>query len=284
MKNLIMCLCALLLANQLRGACVQTETGVKLEKKGKTVWNFVIENPDQKPYIHPVTLPDGLCATDIRPNDHIWHLGLWFCWKYLNGVNYWEPADRSVKGSLPAGMNRVAGKKIALDGDAAEVELEIEYRPRGGKRPAPVMREKRTVSFSAPDAKGGYTITSRHRFTAVRKVTIGRTPPHMGKDGIWSGYAGLSMRMSPGLNRFRKISSCGETSQIPIIEKERKWIGFVHPRTGHGFRLEVLKGTPNTRFYNWKDNRFFNPSPVYAGPVTLQAGETWELAYRLTVY
>ena len=35
--------------------CVETPSGVKLEKDGKTVWEFNIINPECKPFIHPLT-------------------------------------------------------------------------------------------------------------------------------------------------------------------------------------------------------------------------------------
>jgi len=45
-----------------------------------------------KPYFHPVTLGTGLEAplTLLSPHDHVHHRGLWFCWKFVNGENFWE--------------------------------------------------------------------------------------------------------------------------------------------------------------------------------------------------
>ena len=39
--------------------------------------------------------------TADRPPDHIWHHGLWFSWKFINKVNYWEiyPAKRPAGGT-----------------------------------------------------------------------------------------------------------------------------------------------------------------------------------------
>ena len=103
MKRLLLAAMAAILAGgpQLAAGCVggkaamavarTTIEGAECVRNGKTVWRFEIANRENKPFVHPLCLPDGRCVTDIRPKDHPWHLGLWFCWKFINGLNYWEP-------------------------------------------------------------------------------------------------------------------------------------------------------------------------------------------------
>ncbi len=50
--------------------CVKTDNGAKPVKGDVVVWEQVIKTPEGKPYIHPVTLPDGHVITDLRPKDH----------------------------------------------------------------------------------------------------------------------------------------------------------------------------------------------------------------------
>ncbi len=65
------------------------------------VWQF---NYPQgiRTFFHPVYSPDGTLLTAEAPKDHPWHLGLWFCWKYINGLNYWkfsgDPKTRTSEG------------------------------------------------------------------------------------------------------------------------------------------------------------------------------------------
>ena len=49
-----------------------------------------------KPFIHPIKLPDGTVITEHEPADHIWHRGLWFAFKFVNGINYWEERDEVI--------------------------------------------------------------------------------------------------------------------------------------------------------------------------------------------
>src|SRR5229473_1553746 len=43
-----------------------------------------------KPYMHPLLGPAGVPLTIYEPHDHLWHRGLWFTIKLLNGENFWE--------------------------------------------------------------------------------------------------------------------------------------------------------------------------------------------------
>ena len=73
----------------------QPGTSVALENDGQAVWRLNCGGDQPKPHFHPVALPDGRVLTWDRPPDHVWHHGLWFSWKFINGLNYWEP-DRAT--------------------------------------------------------------------------------------------------------------------------------------------------------------------------------------------
>ena len=268
-----------------RTRCEKTDTGVRLARDGKTIWNFEIDTPEGRPFIHPMYLPSGAPLTDVRPADHVWHLGCWFSWKFINGVNYWEPADAKRKGCEPEGRTRVVKKSIACDGAACTVELALDYGPRAGKDA--VLDETRTVTFDPPDPKGGYIVTFRHTFTARTDVTLDRTPPHGSTEkGKWGGgYAGFTMRLDPAAAKaFGVRGFAGGATPAAVTGVERTWLDFTNPANGEGFTLTQLAGPDTARFYSWPDKRMINPSPVYAGPLSLKKGETLELAYRVAVH
>ncbi|GAF86299.1 unnamed protein product, partial [marine sediment metagenome] len=101
---------------------VQTGKSVALEHDGKTVWQFNHGADQPKPHFHPVALPDGRIVTWDRPPDHVWHHGLWFSWKYINGLNYWEP-DRAT--GKPQGSTEWANVKVDTGPDqSARIEMD----------------------------------------------------------------------------------------------------------------------------------------------------------------
>ncbi len=268
-----------------RSKLEKTKTGVRMLRDGRLLWNFEIDNPECRPFFHPLNLPSGRPLTDVRPKDHIWHLGYWFSWKYLNGVNYWEPGDKELKGVQPEGRTRVVKKSISTDGLDCIVELQLDYAPRtSGKT---VLKESRKVTIDPPDPKGGYTVTTRHEFTAVEDVTIDRTPPHGSTaSGKWGGgYAGATLRLAPEqAAAFAVRGFAGGVSSADVTGKETKYVDFTDPSTGEGVTFTQLVAPASGKFYVWKDRRMVNPSPVYDAPIKLKAGEKLSLAYKIAVH
>ena len=268
-----------------RSKLEKTATGVRLLRDGKLLWNFEIDTPEGRPFFHPLNLPSGKTFTDVRPKDHIWHLGYWFSWKFINGVNYWEPADAKRAGTEPEGRTRVTKKSISCDGLDCVVRLNVEYGPRAAKDPALV--EERTVEIDPPDPNGGYTINIRHLFTAKQDVTLDRTPPHGSvASGKWGGgYAGPTLRLAKtAADAFGVRGFAGGKTPAAVTGTETKYLDFSDPATGEGVTLTQVAAPSAARFYVWPDKRMINSSPVYEGPLSLKKGETLELVYRLAVH
>ena len=266
-----------------RREVVSTATGVRLVRDGTTVWNFEIDTPEGRPFFPPLTLPSGRRLTDARPADHVWHLGYWFSWKFINGVNYWEPADADRRGHEPAGETKVVKKSVQVEGLGCTVELDLNYGPRGK---SPVLSEKRTVVVDPPDAQGAYVITTRHRFTALEDVVLDRSEPWGSvASGKWgAGYAGMTLRLDPkAAAAFAVSGSAGGRTPGECTAKETVSLSFDDPTSGEGVTFTQLKAPPSARFYLWPDKRMINPSVVYTGSMTLKKGETLDLAYRLAV-
>jgi len=171
----------------------ETDTSIALTNNDKIVWRFNYSVSEPKPYFHPLSLMDGTILTWNNPPDHIWHHALWFSWKYINGINYWEPNDRE-KGTY-AGVTEWGNVDIEqYDDHSASINMDLQYHPAGESN---VMTERRTVLISAPDSAGQYTIAWTSTFTAVEKIILDRTPITGQKDGVsWGGYAGLSLRIA----------------------------------------------------------------------------------------
>lgn len=258
--------------------------------RGDTVvWQFHYAPDVPKPYFHPVALADGRVLTWNSPPDHRWHHGLWFSWKILNGLNYWEP-DRST--GKPAGRTEWANVEIATRPDhTARIEMDLTYRPGGAK---PLLTEKRIVDVSAPDETGGYHFDWSGTFTAGAKaVKLDRTPlPGEPGGQTFGGYAGLSVRFAGELTERQAATSEGPVEFNPQSRYRGKasamdYNGLID---GRPVGVAVCDHPENlnhpTPWYaiRSKPMSYFSPAVICYGPHTLEAGRSFTLRYRVLVH
>src|SRR5262245_26178538 len=155
------------------------------------LWQFSFDPNKGKPFFDPLSIA-GTRLTTFRPEDHPWHYGLWFSWKYINGVNYWEEDRNSGRAE---GATRWNAPKIETHADgSATIRLELTYTHPSGRVD---LTETRELRISAPDARGGYSIDWRAEFTAGKEgAVLDRTPmPGEPKGQVNGGYAGLGARL-----------------------------------------------------------------------------------------
>ncbi len=140
------------------------------------LWQFRYGKDLDAAYFHPVSTTDGRVLTWDRPADHVWHHGLWFSWKFINDVNYWEIDGETGR---PAGQTTWSNVRTETSDDlTARIALDLAYRPAGEDNP--VLTEERTIEVGPPDAEGVYTMDwtcafrcrpGRSRWTARRSRT-----------------------------------------------------------------------------------------------------------------
>ncbi len=264
---------------------------VALVSGGKPVWQFNYGTNGSKPFFHPLALPGGSPLTWQSPPDHVWHYGLWFSWKYLNGVNYWEE-DKKLRQSEGATSWRVV--KIETHPDfSAQIELALDYRPRGAAKS--LLTEQRTITLSSPAADGAYAIDWSLNFQAGdEQVKFDRTPL-VGEPGgqTFGGYAGLSLRFAKELtdtkvsatsdigeakeNRFRFAASAVDYSGR--IDGTEAGVAFLdHPSNlRHPTRWYAIVN-PAGSFY------FLNSAWIQLQPFELAANQSFTLRYRVLVH
>ena len=139
---------------------------------GGPLWQFRYGADLDVPYFHPLRTVDGRLLTWDRPPDHLWHHGLWFSWKFINKVNYWEI---DAKTGRPAGRTSWSNVRISTGKDLkARIDMDLAYRPVG--EGVPVLTEKRTIEVVPP----GRGRRLRHRLDvrlqAASEVVLDRTP------------------------------------------------------------------------------------------------------------
>ncbi len=246
------------------------------------LWTLHHDPAEGKPYFHPLTAMDGTTFTDLRPQDHPWHRALWFSWKRINGINYWEE-DRDT-GKPRGGYTRlVSTRHQTLPSGELRIIQHLEYAP--GPTADPILLETRTIVLRAPQPSELYTIDWSATFTAMEsEVVLDRTPIVGQEHGtIWGGYAGLSIRLNQEMVKGTFLGSEGmEGTQGH--GKPAAWVCFQAPA---GPSLLFMDHPSNPRFPSkWYINQempYFSPAVIFDGPLTLLRGEFLKLRYRVIV-
>ena len=260
----------------------KSETKLALLNHGNTVWCLVMDPARPKSFFHPLATVHGEVLTAFEPADHHWHRGLWWSWKFINGVNYWE---EDPKTGHSAGLSKLIRTDVQTSGDfSARVRLDFHYQLPGGD---PVLIEQRNLHVSPPDAEGTYVIDWKSTFTAGNApVKLDRTPPaHLGGPG-YGGYAGLSLRMAQGLDGYTFRTSGGETTPAASHGKNATWVDLAGPKPG----IAIFDHTANFRhpcpwyLHSDKTMTFFSPSLLFNQPLELAAGKSISLSYQVIVH
>ena len=281
--SLLSAFCILALALPVRAqtnSWRQSEHALALLHGTNIVWQIVADPAQGKPYFHPLAASDGTRLTELRPADHPWHRGLWFSWKFINGLNYWEE-DRQTGRS--EGATELIDSQLSPHADgSATLKFSLSYHPW----PAPaLLTEQRTIEISAP-SNGCYEIKWLAEFTAVTNVTLSRTPlPGETGGKAYGGYAGLSLRLAKS-TRGGTFSNCaGAAGETALHGQPAGWVKY---SAGPGLPAVTIFDDPKNLGYpvKWYVNQgmpYFSPSPLFAKPLTLAAGEKLVLSYQIRI-
>ena len=264
----------------------RTETSLALMNGPKIIWRLNHDRQQGKPYFHPLCLADGTELTALRPADHVWHRALWFSWKFVNGLNYWEEDPKTGQSE---GQTEILGVRSVANPDwSATVELDIAYHPL---QQAPVLKETRLLKISAPDPTGSYRIDWTSTFTPADKdVILGRTPIPGQPGGVgYGGYAGLSIRMAAATRQWTFRNSQWATGESALHGKPARWVDYAGPTAANGEGgVAILDHPANLRHPSpWYVNQgmpYFSPALLFNEPFTLAAGSSLVLRYRILAH
>jgi hypothetical protein len=258
------------------------ETSLALRNGVKTVWQLVFDPKQSNAYFHPLATVDGEVLTALRPADHPWHFGLWWSWKYINGLNYWD--WQKTKNGRTEGVNELVGAKVKTNPNfSARIELHFSYHPP--EKP-PVLTETRTLEISSPDKGGNYRIDWTSVFIAAdQPVKLDRTPPGHKKGGVaYGGYAGLSLRFPKELKGWKFLTSGNARSAKEGHGKDAQWADF--SGTTAGIAIFDHPGNlrhPSPWFLSAK-LPYFGPAVLFNDPLELAPKQVLKLRYRVLVH
>lgn len=263
---------------------LETDTTVALLNQDETIWQYNFRSYLGKPFFHPVNIGRNM-LTCLSPDDHVWHVGQWFSWKFINGVNYWEYINGSRESE---GITEIVDfKSVLYDYFSAELEMEIAYHPINREN---VLSEKRKIIVSAPEPNGKISMDYHFEFAPVSdSVVLDRTPILGEPNGqSWGGYGGLSIRFSQDFSDPEFISSWGENDSINGQNGNWLYMGFSGidgERIGSQIMIQPGTVREGSAWYsvNTEEQPFyyFSPAYLYFKPLTLKYGEKLVLDYRI---
>jgi type 1 glutamine amidotransferase len=267
----------------------QSDSAISLLANKKVIWKFHHGADISKPFFHPIALPSGPILTTNQPEDHPWHHGLWFCWKYINGINYWEE-DRKTGQS--AGKTIWDDLKITKRPDhSAIIEMDIRYQPTLESEAA--LTERRTINISPPGKDGSYTVDWSMQFTAPSQQTrLDRTPIPGEPDGKgWGGYAGLSARLTSDFSETTIVTAEGPVDlETGKYRGKSRGLDFSGRVAGQEAGLAIIDHPGNLNAPSpWyvidsKVMKYFSPAVICFKPHTLEPGQSMSLRYRVLVH
>lgn len=251
---------------------VAIEAGREGTNGAQSVYRFAPAQP--KPCVHPITTPAGHRLTGFEMSDHVWHRGLWFTIKFVNGTNFWEehpPFGVQVSRTQPA---------CAFDaGGAAVVTHELDWT---SDATGLAIREARRMRFAALDGGIG-VIDWETRLTAEQDLTLDRTPYT-----TWGGYGGLSFRASRELHDASFHLPDGSTA-AGLAGQPHDWVAL-HASVDGGrdqrVAIAMIDHPQNPRspspWYCKTGNGFtyINAAFLFHEPLQFAKGQSLHMRYR----
>lgn len=283
----------------------QTSSSLALLNHEQIVWQFNhLGDGVEKgcPFFHPLATLDGAVLTDLRPDDHVWHRGLRFAWKKINGLEgYWTWPDGQERwpDKIMGRTEVLFVKTIPREDYSAHFELELSYHPPG--KP-PVLKETRIISVSAPDRRGNYQIDWQGVFTAGKQDVLLDRTPIPGEEGgkQWGGYAGMQFRVSHRTNLAGWAILTSEGVEIKNTIEQKQGLELAHGKGARWLNLTLdfsngktggvtLFGHPGNLRHPapWHVSSMPNElihTPLYASPYKLEAGKTLTLQHRIIIH
>lgn len=272
-----------------------TETeGKSLALNGKDGLVWRLNYGDEYPHFHFDHLsPSGGANTAwASPSDHVWHYGLWFSWKFINQVNYWEIPGNGD--GYPKGRT-VIDKVDVLErsDDGAKIQIHQDLHPAGSEQR--IASERVDLSIETPRSDGSYVIDWRLECTAMADLKFSSS----GK-----GYGGLSLRASPDWAAPEYLASDGDrtdfTAELRRVKSQASWMDLSGQSGRQIAGVTFFDHPSNLRFPNkWysinsilenkqagtKWPMYYNNASIFAdGPLSLLKGETLVLNYRVYVH
>lgn len=268
---------------------------------GRYTWS-----PDfRQPFFHPLFTPNSPSAISLyAPVDHPWHRGLWWAWKYVNGVNFWDDTEQDVS-RAGFGTSQVAGHEVfKLATGGFSVSQRLELRQMESNELIATERRKLTLHPTVPGAPSGFSgwaIDWEATWSGDRDLTFSTTPR---EEKAWGGYGGLNFRPARALSWREQIANSeGARGDHEVHGAPARWACLrggsdgdpnAHPRESPLVGLAFLIHPENPEAAKCvfthaaadpkRGFGILKTAPLMQGPLTVAAGEKLRLRYRVVLF
>jgi hypothetical protein len=250
---------------------------IELSDGSRRLWRYVYSGKP-KPYFHPLSSPSGHVLTNFEPSDHVWHRGLWFTFKFVNGENFWEEND-------PYGTQRTLAPPTTWTGPGDRIAIASKLtweRPNGA---GTIFRESRTFTH-VPIGVDAYALDFDTTLIPWFNVLLDRTP-----FTTWGGYGGLIIRGSRSWLDARHLLADGSTNPrptgVPAIwcDLSGKLDGGKDLSAGVAMFDHPANPRHPTPWYGATGpGLYLSSAPLFHEPMPLKKGDALRLRYRVLVH
>ncbi len=243
---------------------------------GLARWRYVYAGKP-KPYVHPLRTPAGHCLTNFEPHDHLWHRGLWYTFKFINGENFWEEHE-------PYGTQRTRSFSLIIHepGGRLAFHTALDWLRPGGEA---VFHEERELAHEALGEEA-YALDFATTLTAAADLTLDRTV-----FTTWGGYGGLILRGNRNWVETRLLFPDGSTSDrptgVPALWSDLSGKLDGGPDQTGGVAIFDHPDNPRhpTPWYGATGSgHYVNAAVLFHEPLRVAAGETLRFRYRVLVH
>ena len=243
--------------------------------------------------LRPLT-HDGV-LTAHAPHDHRWHHGLWWSWKFLNDVLFWEDHPDYGGNRIGLGRSVVVAHEVSQEGDAVVIDERLDWRVDASGEV--LLIENRSIRVAADHGfPNVWTLDWDQEWTATTDVRLEVTP---WPETTWGGYAGLNYRAARAMVAEETILGDGAEGVAALHGTPSAWAAYTglvdgaendepnRPAAG-GVALLQHPGNPQHpdpvyTFSASGEFGFLATAPLMREPRTLGSGQTLRLRTRVAV-
>lgn len=227
-------------------------------------------------FFHPLTTPSGVVVTDLAPEDHKHHRGVFLAWVEMHGAkdaDFWGWGEHA-----PIKDRKIVNQRLQphISNDTIQFEADNTWEAEGT-----VLIEER-LEASVTDRDGVRVLDLTYRLTPPADLTLSR----------WA-FSGFCLRTRKD-GDIRMYSPAGP-AKFPApshVKPETDWpdaAWYACEQTlpnGRQIGAAVINhpANPPTLWHNHPDIRMINPCIVAPAEVKLPAGKPLVLRYRVVTF